>query len=75
MNATEIKQEKNLKTKKMNGVKLKNELYNAAALIDDLVNKTNFDDYEIEEIYETTNAIYETIKLIDELIADGTINK
>jgi hypothetical protein len=59
----------------MNGVKLKNELYNAAALIDDLVNKTNFDDYEIEEIYETTNAIYETIKLIDELIADGTINK
>jgi hypothetical protein len=75
MNATEIKQEKNLKTKKMNGVKLKNELYNAAALIDDLVNKTHFDDYEIEEIYETTNAIYETIKLIDELIADGTINK
>lgn len=59
----------------MNGIKLKNELYNAAALIDDLVTKTHFDDYEIEEIHETTNAIYETIKLIDELIADGTINK
>ena len=55
----------------MKATEIKSELYNAAALIEGMIDNFRYCDYEIEEIHLTINALYQAANLIQSHVIDN----
>jgi hypothetical protein len=55
----------------MNPTEIKKELYNAATLIEAMLDNFRYSDYEIEEIHSTINALYQAANLIQSHVIDN----
>lgn len=55
----------------MKATEIKEELYNAATLIEGMLDNFRYSDYEIEEIHSTINALYQAANLIQSHVIDN----